>query len=409
MINALRAALLLSLLFSAAVLYAQPAYVFHDRGLEKLEAKNYAEAIKDFDLALQKDKNHAPSYCDKARAEAELGKKEEALKNFEQAIKLKSDYVDAYYYRALLYHKLKDSRAIADFTKTIQLDPKKTDAYLKRGLYYYSNKQENEALKDFNKAIELKCSNLDVYYLRGKIMAQKGNSLDALNDFNEVLKKDPMHSAALIERGKIYLKQNKLEPALKDFNACIANRLNTEEIYAVRAECYIQMGRFDDALRDYNTLIDIYKTKDIKVYAMHAEANYKKNDLPATIKDCNKMVSLNREYAPAYLLRGKVYVQQGKAKHVLALNDFKKVCELEPENAEAWNRRGNLLFETAKYAEAIDVLSKCISIKPEATAYYVRSKCYYKTNNKKACCADLEKAAEMGNKEAKKDIGIVCI
>lgn len=396
-------------IISITFIFAQPAYVFHDKGLEKLEAKNYVEAIKDFDLALQKDKNHAPSYCDKARAEAEIGKKEEALKNFEQAIKLKSDYIDAYYYRGLLYHKLKDDKAIADFSKTIQLDPKKTDAYLKRGFYYYQKKQENEALKDFNKAIDLKSTNTDVYYFRGKINAQKNNTLEALSDFNEVIKKNPLHSESLIERGKIYLSQKKLELALKDFNTCVANRLNTEEIYSVRAECYLQMGKFDDALNDYNTLITIFKTKDIKVYAMHAEANFKKKDLPATIKDCNKMVALNREYAPAYLLRAKVYVLQGKSKYVLALNDFKKVCELEPTNNEAWNRRGNLLFETAKYAEAIEILSKSIEIKPDDAAYYTRSKCYYKTNNKKACCNDLEKAAAMGNKEAKKDIGIVCL
>jgi tetratricopeptide (TPR) repeat protein len=388
---------------------AQPAYVFHDKGLEKLEAKNFIEAIKDFDIALQKDKNHAPSYCDKARAEAEIGKKDEALKNFEQAIKLKSDYVDAYYYRGLLYHKLKDEKAIPDFSKTIQLDPKKTDAYLKRGIYYFNNKQESEALKDFNKAIELKTSNTDVYYYRGKIMSQKGSNIEALGDFNEVIKKNPLHNESILERGKIYLKQNKLELAIKDFNTCVTNRLSTEEIYSMRAECYLQMGKFDDALRDYNTLIDIFKTKDIKVYAMHADANFKKKDLPATIKDCNKMVSLNREYAPAYLLRAKVYVLQGKSKFVLALNDFKKVCELEPENLEALTLRGNLLFETNKYAEAIEILSKSISVKPNAAAYYTRSKCYYKTNNKKACCSDLEKASEMGNREAKKDIGIVCL
>lgn len=395
-----------SFVFSAK---AQPAYVFHDKGVEKFEAKNYSEAIKDFDTALQKDKNHVPSYCDKARAEAELGKKDEALKNFEQAIKLKSDYVDAYYYRALLFHKLKDERAIADFTKTIQLDPKRTDAYFKRGLYYYGKKQENEALKDFNKAIELKCSNTEIYFFRGKILVQKGNVNEALSDFDLMLKINPLHSETILERGKILLSQKKYELALKDFNTCVSNRLNTEEIYATRAECYLQMGRFDDALRDYNTLIDIFKTKDIKVYAMHADANYKKKDFLGAIKDCNKMLALNREYTPAYLLRGKIYSQQGKSKYMLALNDFKRVCELEPDNMEAWSSRAKLLFETAKYNEAIEAINKSIDIKPDAEAYYLRSKCYYKTNNKKACCADLDKSAAMGNKEAKKDIGVVCL
>jgi tetratricopeptide (TPR) repeat protein len=388
---------------------AQPAYVFHDKGVEKLEAKNYLEAIKDFDIALQKDKNHAPSYCDKARAEAELGKKDEALKNFEQAIKLKSDYVDAYFFRAMLYHKLNDDKAISDYSKTIELDPKRTLAYFKRGMLFYTKKQNENALKDFNKAIELKVSTIEVFFLRGKILAEKGNVTAALADFESALKINPLHSESLMERGKILMLQSKFEPALKDFNTCIANRLNSEDIYASRAECYLKLGKFDDALRDYNTLIDIFKTKDIKVYDMHAHANYKKNDFMAAIKDCNKMLALNRAYIPAYMLRGKIYTQQGKSKYMLALNDYKRVCELEPNNDEAWTQRGNLLFITGKYSEAIEALNKSIAIKPNADAYYTRSKCYYKTNNKKACCADLEKSSTMGNKEAKKDIGVVCL
>jgi tetratricopeptide (TPR) repeat protein len=391
------------------ILNAQPAYVFHDKGVEKLDAKNYVEAIKDFDLALQKDKNHAPSYCDKARAEAEIGKREEALKNFEQAIKLKSDYTEAYYYRALLYYKIKDDKAIDDFSKTIQLSPKNTDAYLKRGMCYFAKKQEQDALKDFNKAIELKCNNIDVYYLRGKLLAQKGNTSDALLDFNEVIKNNPTHSEALLQRGKIYLTQKKFEAALKDLNACVANRLSSEEIYATRAACYMQMGKLDDALKDYATLIDIFKTKDIEVYFMRANANFKKNDLAAALKDCNKMLALNRESAAAYLLRGKIYLQQGKSKYTPAMNDFKKVCELEPKNIEAWSKRGDLLFKTAKYNEAIEALNTCIELKSDAEFYYTRSKCYYKSNNKKACCADLQKASDMGNREAKKDLGVVCI
>ncbi len=390
-------------------LQAQPAYIFHEKGVEKMEGKSYTEAIKDFDIAIQKDKNHAPSYCDKARALIELGKNEEALKNFEMALKLKDNYVNAYYYRALFYYKLKDPKALADFSKTIQLDPQKADAYLKRGLIHFNNQQENEALLDFNKVIDLGGGHAQLYYYRGLILVKKGKTNEALNDFNEALTQNPTLSEAQLERGKIYLSQKKTQMALTDFNACIANRINTESVYTLRAECNLLLGKTDDALRDYNTLIDVFKTKDIKVYQLHAEANFKKKDWPATIKDCNKMVSLNRDHIPAYLLRAQVYTLQGKSKYPLALNDYKRVCETDSKNLAAWEGRGNMLFLMAKYTEALDCFNKSIGLNPSANAYYIRSKCYYKLNNKKACCSDLEKAAQMGNTEAKKDLGVVCI
>jgi hypothetical protein len=49
-----------------------------------------------------------------------------------------------------------------------------------------------------------------------------------------------------------------------------------------------------------------------------------------------------------------------------------------------------------------------LKIRPDADAYYMRSKCYYKTNNKKAACDDLQKAAGMGHQEAKRDVKEIC-
>lgn len=394
--------------FTVKDIAAQPAYIFNDKGSEKLEKGDYLASIKEFDTAIQKDKNFYTAFANKARAEAELGKKEEALKNFEQAIKLKPDYVDAYYYRALLYLKANDKQALNDLNKTIQLDPKKTEAYHKRALYYYQNKQDNEALKDFNKVIELKGADAEIVYYRGEILFRKEKLDEALADFNEVIKKNNLHHAAIEKRANIFFKQTKYEAALKDFNSCINNGIRTESVFAGRAECYLKLRMFNDALKDYNTLIDIFKTKDIKAYEMRANAYYEKKDWANAVKDCNKILILQRDYVPAYLLRARVFVQQGKSKYMPALNDFKKVNELDPGNIEAWNGKGNLLFETAKYKDALEAFDKSISLKPEAASYYIRSKCYYKLNNLKACCADLQKAVAMGYKDAQKDIDTVC-
>ena len=64
-----------------------------------------------------------------------LRKYQEAIIDFNNAIRLDESYTDAYYNRGASYASLgKYEEAISDFSKTIELDPKYTNAYYFRGL-----------------------------------------------------------------------------------------------------------------------------------------------------------------------------------------------------------------------------------------------------------------------------------
>src|SRR5688500_9923382 len=59
------------LFFSISIsftIYGQPAYIFHEKGLQKLNKGDYAGAIKEFDTAIKKDKNDFEVYTDRGRA-----------------------------------------------------------------------------------------------------------------------------------------------------------------------------------------------------------------------------------------------------------------------------------------------------------------------------------------------------
>jgi tetratricopeptide (TPR) repeat protein len=92
----------------------------------------------------------------------------------------------------------------------------------------------------------------------------------------------------------------------------------------------------------------------------------------------------------------------------LALKDFQKATSLDPTSEEAWFGYGKMAFESNQFDLGSEALSRAISIKQTAEAYYLRSKCYYKLKRQKECCADLRKSLEMGMGTAQKDIDRVC-
>ena len=86
----------------------------------------------------------------------------EAIKNFNDAIDIDSKNADAYQLRAMAKYKLNDYRGtIIDDNVAIDLDPKNSKAYTIRGMAKYALGDKEGACLDMSKAGEL--GNSDAY------------------------------------------------------------------------------------------------------------------------------------------------------------------------------------------------------------------------------------------------------
>ena len=413
-IRTLLLTLVLAFIFSYS--FAQPAYVYHDKGMDLLNAGKYAEAIKEFDTAIKKQSDDFESYTDRGRAQAALGKHDLAIADYSQAAKLNPNYQQAFYYRGLSYlATTKDQLALADFTKVINLMPSFADGYVKRGLTNHKMEQANNAINDLNKAVDLKVATAEVFFTRAEILRGMGKDDMALKDYSnaiQMMEAKPEAKAAAgamlmnayFNRGLLYDKKKKHAEAVADYTKAIENKMNTELVFATRAAASIAMGKKDDAVKDYSTLIDVFKTKDPNAYTGRGMAYSQKGDYANAVKDLSKSLTLKKDDPAVLCERGYAYMKQGKGKFPLATNDFNKVLETQPNNFTALYGLGKISFETNKFEQGIDHLTKALKIRSDADAHYIRSMCNYKAGNKNAVCDDLQKAASMGHPEAKKDV-----
>jgi tetratricopeptide (TPR) repeat protein len=90
---------------------------------------------------------------EKGLAGCETGKFDQALKDFNDAIKLKPNDATLYDYRGIAYRcKNMNEKAIQDFNKAMQLDPKFARPYRDRAMVYFDRGDFDKSLADLQKA-----------------------------------------------------------------------------------------------------------------------------------------------------------------------------------------------------------------------------------------------------------------
>ena len=98
-------------------------YSYFQRGNVRLVTKKYDDAIEDYDKAIKLEPEYAPIYNFRGYAYELKGNIDHAIINYNKAIALKNDYAEAYGNRGVAYGKKEDfDRAIENLNKAIELN-----------------------------------------------------------------------------------------------------------------------------------------------------------------------------------------------------------------------------------------------------------------------------------------------
>jgi lipoprotein NlpI len=182
---------------------------------------------------------------------------EKAIADFDEAIRRKPGYGEAYINRGLAWaHKRNFGRAIADFTEATTLDARFVYlAFGNRGIAFGEKGDTPRALQDFDEALRLRPDYADAYYGRANIYSAIGDLDRALADLDAAIRIQPRMRHAYLNRGAFLLAKGETDRAIADFDTAI--RLDPRDAMALgnRAFAYGSKGLYDRALADLNAAI----------------------------------------------------------------------------------------------------------------------------------------------------------
>lgn len=128
----------------------------------------------------------AEAYLKRGEAFAGAHKYDQAIADYDMAIRLRPDYAEAYNDRGHAYHWKggNGDRAIADFTRAIELRPDYPTAYNNRGVVYMAGGHAVRGIPDFDRALELSPTFRNAYVNRGNARLRLWRVGPALDDFH---------------------------------------------------------------------------------------------------------------------------------------------------------------------------------------------------------------------------------
>ena len=110
------------------------AEVYYRKGTDKYKAKNYKNAIVDFNKTIELNPGHVQAHRKRGYAKYQLEDYAGAIEDYTYAIKLNPEDADLYSNRGGVKIKLEDyAGAIEDYTDAIKLNPEEANLYSNRG------------------------------------------------------------------------------------------------------------------------------------------------------------------------------------------------------------------------------------------------------------------------------------
>ena len=404
--------------------YFQQAVILSD--LKRLE-----EAIVASNRAIE-IRPRAAFYNNRGAFYAERGEIELALADYNQAIKINPNYVEAYINRGITYKEQGEIElALADYNQALQLNPQYVDAYNNRGLLYQERGEVELALADYNHALQLDPNKAIVYYNRGNLHSKQEKLELALADYSSAIQLNSKLALAYLNRGNLYQTKGKLELALSDLKQSITINPSDPYSYLALGFLYEQMGHIEEELTNLQRAQQLFsdpknanfseKTSallqhmDRRIielvgnqsansnesnpqsaddYYNRAFENHQKQEYDLALADYNQVIELDPSNEKAFINRGLIYQSQGKDEDAIA--DYNKAIQINPNNFASYRNRGVLYFEQSQYELAKADWDKAIAINPEdALTYYNRGLLYLKLSDSSSAKTDLEKAEEL--------------
>src|SRR5437868_332596 len=157
----------------------------------------------------------AQAYNMRAIAHQRMGRPDEAIADFGQAIQLMKDAGKSrfelafiYFMRANTYRGKGDlEQAIADHTESIRVAPGWDKSYNDRGAIYFQKGDFPRALDDISKVISFRPDNprvADSYAIRAMLHQRMGQPDKGLPDADRAIELNPRSAMALYVRARIY-------------------------------------------------------------------------------------------------------------------------------------------------------------------------------------------------------------
>ena len=247
-----------------------------NKGVDFGKLKRYEEAIKAYEEAVKINPKNDDAWYNKGNGLARLKRYEEAIKAYEEAVKINPKYDKAWYNKGFCLGELKRyEEAIKAFEKTIELNPKYDKAWYNKGNVFGKLKRYEEAIEAYEKAIEINPKNDKAWVNKGVYLAKDKRYKEAIKAYKKAIKINPEEALVYSNLGELYLDIGNLEDASKKAKDALERNKNLVSALTLQGRIDIEEKNYDTASKSFKRAISL-DIGNLKHFLWEAYASYLK-------------------------------------------------------------------------------------------------------------------------------------
>lgn len=227
-------------LLLSGLCFSQTKVELFETGKDHLQGGRLITAVDYFSNAIRLDTNFAEAYYYRGLTYIKGAKSdcyEPAVKDFYKCISLQPDgnYWQAYFYIA--NQKLfPDTAALKYYDRAIDINPSNYLLYQKRGFLKHWNRMLSSAYQDYMKAVALNSLDVQSYDYMANIDMENGHYFSAITQINKGLEVDPDNAKLYFTKTEVLCRQNRVEEARKTYEMAM-KKAEKSEVYTKCSCC----------------------------------------------------------------------------------------------------------------------------------------------------------------------------
>lgn len=317
-------------------------------GLTAYEKSDWGSVLGFMQQAATAEPYSPDIYYYLAEAYRKMGRYQDAVVAYEQALGLNPQFAPAYLGRALAYEKIDPEANIeGELTYAIEYDPYYVDAYLNRARVRIKHNNPTGAIEDLHTAETLSAGNPMVFVLLAQVYLELNDPDNALQNAQIGYELDKTSLPAYLTLAKVYLARNDSLDAIKYIETYLAYTKDDADGWAIKTQTEYQIGNFKEALAA-----------------------------------SDQGLAIDEENAPSWYYRGLIHTDQGDTR--TAVNDLVNAVNFDPENFPYNIALGKALWADERLSQAARQFdgSELLALNDRqlAEVYYDRAQVYDQMN-----------------------------
>ena len=314
------------------------------RGEIQLQRNQINEAVQTLQGVVTRNPDTAVAHYQLGLALSRLGEPDRAGAEWQEAIRLRPNMVEADRALAALSLQKSDMAGLERYaSEIIQLQPASSDGYALRSVSFMARKRYPAAELDARKAVEVAPQSPAGYLEMGDLNSLNHKNSEAINWYEQALSHDSNSIDALRGLANVYVSQKQPDKAISAINSHITTSPNNSSFYDLLGSVMLTKKDYSGAETAFRKAVQLNKN-NVDAYVKLGQSQLARGATNETLATYAEATTANPKDPGLYVLTGIAYEHMHELDKAKAA--YQTALQLKPDNPQASNNLAYVLLET---------------------------------------------------------------